>query len=878
MSSIPTDRNKPLKGTVKGFLSSSTVLLQGPVGKNGLPLEKTIYLIGISTPLLSLTGETPEEPFGYQAREVLRKSYLTHKVEFFIEQMVGTHEYGSIVDNGVDIAVVLLEAGLAKIALKRENATFKPYNLEKYKAAEEKAKAAKVGLWGDVSTFPKIRNLEKLALDKLYAGLKNKSVKGLVEEFNGVAFNIYSDEVPGFFKFSLNGITVPPFNYRNIQETKAFVEEKLLNRDISVSIEKLDTTSNTFLGEIKFNSLDIHKELLTQGFAKLSQEAVTDLDNHRFQHLKEAMQIARDQKLRIWKEHKAQSKNSKKDETTFHGKVIEAHSGDSISIQNVVNNEIKRIFLANIRAPTLGNPKKAEPEKPWGFESKEFVRTTLVGKKVKVEVEYIKTIQPKEIPGEEPVAITSATKKNLTLEFGSIFLNDKNFSELLLENGLANVQMPRVDEEFTKYMKNLKEAEEKGKEAKKGLFSSKEKSVVKFNDLSFQKNPSKIKAFYQFIQGEKKLAGVVELVLNGSRFKLRLNTHSTYIIFALQGIKCLQNDANIKDYQELSNQALLYSKENLLQRDVEVEIETCDNKGTILGNIILAKKNYALNLLESGLAYVSGSGKTASRYQGPYESAEKEAKKSQLGIWKTGIKIGEGEVIGTSKPKELNEKANLNCTEISTAQEFYLQDPKSKTLHNIERELQIFNDEKEEKLKAPVKNGTPCCAIFLDDGKWYRARVERHVKADKYSVFYMDYGNFDEVVLEDIRKMPSKLLGLDPQAILAGLAYVSPPGLDHELGDEVATWLKEKIWNKEIEVNFVYQIKDKKFAILREKDEKDPKKSINFELIAKGYAKLSNEVPLPQPLSYWQEEEEKVSGKVLGVWQYDDEDEAEYND
>lgn len=870
MASVPTDRSKPLKGTIKGFLNASTVLLQGPVGKNGLPLEKTIYLNGISAPALSVSGETLEEPLGFVAREFMRKAYLTHKVEFFIEQMIGNHEYGSIFDNGVDIAVALLESGFAKVVTKKENFTLKPFNAEKYKAAEEKAKNKKVGLWSDPASQPK-RVLENLSAEKLFTTLKDKFVKGIIEEFNGSAFTIFSEELKGVFKFHLNGLTIPPFNFKNIQETKAFVEERYLQREVSVHLEKIDAASNVFLGDLKYQALDLPRLLLLQGLAKLSQEAATDIDNTRFHVLKEAMEQAREQKLRIWKEHKPTSKNSKKNETSYNGKVIEVHSGDSISVQNVVSNEIKRVFLANIRAPALGNSKKGEPEKPWSFESKEFLRTTLVGKKVRVEIEYSKTIQPKEREEEAP------KKPSMVLEFGTLFVGEKNVSELLLENGLANVQMPRMDEDFTKYIKNLKEAEEKGKESKRGLFSSKEKVVVKFSDLSIQKNASKIKAFYSFIQGEKKLSGVVELILNGSRFKLRLNSHNSYLIFALQGIKCLPNDSNIQDYAEFSNKALLYSKENLLQRDVEVEIESCDNKGTILGNIILGKKNYSLNLLENGLAYVSGSGKTASRYQSAYEAAEKEAKANQVGIWKTGIKLNEGGFIG-SKPKEINEKAILTCCDITNAQEFYLQDGKSKTLHIIESILKSFNDENEEKLKQPVKPGTPCVSIFLDDGKWYRAKVERHVKGDKYLVFFMDYGNYDEVVLDDIRKMPSKIMNYEPQAKLCSLAYVNTPGLDHDLGEEVANWLKETIWNKEFNVEFVYQIKEKKYAILRDLEEKDPKKSVNLDAVVKGYAKLSNEVVLPSSMSYWQEEEEKASGKVLGLWGYDDEDEEVYND
>ena len=873
MSQIPTDRTKPLRGLVKSILPNSSLLLQGPKGKNGLPLERTLYLTGITYPIFTTSGETSEELFGFAAREFLKKQILGVKIEFFLEQAVGSHEYGSAYINGQDLAIGLLEAGLARVVLKKEGATLKPFNVEKYKEAEEKAKTKKAGIHGDSASLPKPRVTDQLTLSKLFPGLKNKTVKGIVEEYTGSAFTVYSEELQGFFKFHIGSITVSGFNYQNLKEAKSFVEEKLLQREVGFILERLDATANAALGEVKFEALDLTKELLQEGFAKLNQEAVAELDNKRFQDLKKAQDTAQEAKRRVWKDHKPQSKNSKKDDHTFNARVIEVHSGDCLTVQNVATNESKRLCLANLRAPAVGNPRKAEPEKPWAFESREFARLQLVGKKVRVELEYSKTIIAKDRDPEE------VKKPGLTLEFGTVFLNDKNFSELLLENGLANVQMPRVDEEFTKYMKSLKEAEDKGKAEKKGQFSGKEKSVVKFNDLSLQKNAGKMKTFFQFIQGEKRMSGVVELILNGSRFKLRLNAHSTHIIFVLQGVKCLQNDPNVKEFQEYSNLALNYSKENLLQRDVEVEVEACDNKGNILGSIILNKKNYALSLLENGLAYVpSQSVKSGSKYQAQYEAAEKEAKKASVGIWKTGIKLNnEGEAYG-AKPKELNEKTTLTCSEITDAKQFFFKDPKAKFLHQIENQLKDFNDDSEEKLKPPVKHGTPCVAVFLDDAKWYRARIEKHVKADKYSVFYVDYGNYDEVILDDIRKMPSKLIGIEPQARVSGLAYLNVPGLDHELGEEVATWLKNRIWNKPVEVNFVYQIKDKSYVVLRDLEEKDPKKTINSELIELGYAKLGTEVPVPAQYSHWMELEEAASGKGLGVWGYDDEDEDAYNE
>ncbi len=61
-----------------------------------------------------------------------------------------------------------------------------------------------------------------------------------------------------------------------------------------------------------------------------------------------------------------------------------------------------------------------------------------------------------------------------------------------------------------------------------------------------------------------KLTGVIELVLNGSRFKVRVNELKCQIIFLLSGIRCLPNDKNMPNFEVWSGQALNYSKKILM--------------------------------------------------------------------------------------------------------------------------------------------------------------------------------------------------------------------------------------------------------------------------------------------------------------------------
>lgn len=54
-----------------------------------------------------------------------------------------------------------------------------------------------------------------------------------------------------------------------------------------------------------------------------------------------------------------------------------------------------------------------------------------------------------------------------------------------------------------------------------------------------------------------------------------------------------------------------------------------------------------------------------------------------------------------------------------------------------------------------MSKGTPCIALFSDDN-FYRAKVEKRVREGIYLVFFIDYGNYDEIAVEDMRKIPEK--------------------------------------------------------------------------------------------------------------------------
>lgn len=184
-------------------------------------------------------------------------------------------------------------------------------------------------------------------------------------------------------------------------------------------------------------------------------------------------------------------------------------------------------------------------------------------------------------------------------------------------------------------MEDLRNGEEKAKKNRKGLHKSETIKLPTFNDVSGGKgkkvDATKAKTLFEFLKDEAHLSGVIELVLNGSRFKVRFHQQNVMAILVLDGVRCLPNDG---EYAKVSEEALNFSKANYLQRDFEVRLKRVDIKGVYHGIVTVGKKDVAADLLENGLAV------TLERNRDDiYLDIEKEARKKQVGLWKYNLNL-----------------------------------------------------------------------------------------------------------------------------------------------------------------------------------------------------------------------------------------------
>lgn len=129
-----------------------------------------------------------------------------------------------------------------------------------------------------------------------------------------------------------------------------------------------------------------------------------------------------------------------------------------------------RVYLATVKAPVLMK-KPGEEADPWSWDSKEALRKAAIGKKVRVIMEFSKTVK--------------AGENDRNMDFATILIDktEKNLSTILLEKGLLKTNITKSGENTSKFIEDLLSAEKKAQDAKVGIYSSGPAPIRVFNDL-----------------------------------------------------------------------------------------------------------------------------------------------------------------------------------------------------------------------------------------------------------------------------------------------------------------------------------------------------------------------------------------------------------
>jgi len=881
-----------IKGTVKQVLDGGAVVIRG-IPKGGPPPEKTLALTNINAPRLARRPNNAQpdggedEPYAWEAREFLRKMVVGKTVLGCVVHSTATREYGVLIlgddpTTGVDVALRLVEEGLATV---RDNC-----HDEALKAAEETAKSAGKGLHGEGASS----HVRKITWDlgeggglKLVEQHKGKPIQAVVEHVrDGTTFRLFLLPEMIHITLQMSGLRSPqtklgpegkpdpklcePFAV----EAHYFSESRLLQREVEVILESHSynalTKSTTLVGSVIHPAGNIGEALLKEGMAKCVDWSISKVTGGPEKY-RAAEKLAKENKLRIWREYKPSENPLTDKEREYTGKVMEVVNGDALMVK--AGGKVKKLHLSSIRPPRQEQEEGASVRRgpdfrplydvPFMFEAREFLRKKLIGHQVSVTVDYIQPART------EPGQGVFPEKYCCTVVIGGV-----NVAEALVSKGLATVVRYAAgnDERSSKY-DELLQAEEKAKKTGKGMHDKKNTPTHRVSDMTGKLD--KCKQFLPFLKRAGRMQGLVEYVASGSRFRVYIPRETCIITFLLGGISCpkggrVMPDGNKVEAEQFGDEAALHVKEMILQREVEIEVESQDKAGNFIGYLFCEATNLSVHLVTEGYASMHFTA-DRSNYCNQIQNAQDNAKKAKKRIWLNYVEEADPVAFEEIEKKEMDAERKVHLTEVYVSEvtpeaKFYAcnvsDGPALETLMDGLRAE--FNTNPPLAGAYTPKRGDLCAAKFVDD-QWYRARIEK-MGATDVAVLYIDYGNRANVPKSKLGSLPASFTAVSGYAKQYTLALVSLPQ-DEELAAQSIQVLKDDILDKTVKLNVEYKTGGETFVSLHIGDEDVGKNLLEDGLLLvdkKGGRKLE------AITKSYEDAMLRAKKNHLNIWQYGD--------
>eukprot|EP00920_Eleutheroschizon_duboscqi_P003401 GHVT01007923.1.p1 GENE.GHVT01007923.1~~GHVT01007923.1.p1 ORF type:complete len:939 (-),score=274.40 GHVT01007923.1:393-3209(-) len=906
-----------MTATVKEIIAGDTFVLVGQP-KGGPPPEKRLCLSSIQAPKVAMKSqahETRDEPFGWPSREFARVRLIGRAVSFGVEYELTGRQFGWLKvqegeellpeERGVSFSLLLLREGLAKLKTNRNPPAAADY--DDLQAAEEAAKDAKKNLWSDEAGagLATVRDVQwavgdAAAVRAFYSGREKSSVCGLVEYIrDGGCFRVLL-EGNFYAAVLLAGVQADGFKREPTQdgadqivaqpfaaEARYFMEVRFLNRDVTVRLEGCDDFGNLFGSVVHSNGADAAILLLKNGFTRLVDWSAKMTKDPNA--LRAALREAQKNKLRKWKDYEpaASSVDSSGTCATYQAKVVEVVSGDAFQLATADGAE-RRVYLASIRCPRLGG--KAREDDPGSVEAKEFARKKVIGKTVKVLLQYIR--EP--TPAASGAALPPASDSQGRLHFVRLLLDgDKlDLSELLVKEGLAKTVAHRLEDDRADNFEALSDLERDAAAAKRGVHKP-EGGAVKRRpvDLLGPANVQRAKAFLAQLSKPPRIDVVVDHVVNAARFKLRVPSQDLVLSFTLAGLRvpATARPAGVggphgRSAEPFADEALAFTKSILMQRDAAIHVDSCDRGGTFIGSLWLKDgTNLACKLLEMGYAYLVDFSAAQSPHRDELYASEAKAKAGGVRLWSTPAFLEAQE--GMQADRDVDETFSALVTHVQSIKEVYVQDERCPRLAKVQAVTATFEStfaSEEYSAGGPPRRGEIVLAKFTADEQWYRARVDGVGRGGaEVRVAYVDYGNGESLPLARVRRLPEGLgLKAIPAAAktccLAGL--LEAPDFQEEATSQLSKMAGSAVCHVKVE-----RIEGGKLrhVILTTQQEQLAQNgtSLNEKLVLQGLARLDKKSNT-KLFSRLKKAEDSARKSHVNVWRYgdigDDEDQEEF--
>ena len=198
-----------------------------------------------------------------------------------------------------------------------------------------------------------------------------------------------------------------PFSLMTTFQGKFFTESRLLQRYVRVQLLSLPTSTATpfqssgnaapapasiFIGNVLHPAGNVAEHLVAAGLARVVDwHAGMLAQGGGMERLRAAEKVAKEKRLCLYANAAAPSAKSNGtvvngSSRTFDATVVRVWSGDQISVIEKDSNKERRLQLSSTRGPKLSDPKQAF----YAHEAREFLRKRLIGKHVKVHIDFIR--------------------------------------------------------------------------------------------------------------------------------------------------------------------------------------------------------------------------------------------------------------------------------------------------------------------------------------------------------------------------------------------------------------------------------------------------------------------------------------------------------
>jgi staphylococcal nuclease domain-containing protein 1 len=263
---------------VSRVLNAETVFIRTRAGE-----ERKVTLSSIRQPKPS---DPKQSPFGADAKEFLRKRLIGKHVKVSIDgkrpasEGFEEREVATVIVNGKNIALALVEAGYASIIRHRRDDTDRSPDYDALLLAEEAAQKDEKGMWSEKAPAAKQYQdySESLQKAKMEASVlqRQKKVPAVVDFVRaGSRFVVLVPRDNAKLTFVLSGIRTPkparnqgeaaePFG----QEAYDFANRRCMQRDVEIDVENTDKTGG-FIGTMYVGRENFARVLVEEGLAEV---------------------------------------------------------------------------------------------------------------------------------------------------------------------------------------------------------------------------------------------------------------------------------------------------------------------------------------------------------------------------------------------------------------------------------------------------------------------------------------------------------------------------------------------------------------------------------------------------------------------------------